>query len=66
MSSAEYLRRFVNERLTAAAEEIFRVFEKTIVQYEGEINRQRGLLEVVWKPETQLHGIGKYNISGHI
>ncbi|XP_076586564.1 uncharacterized protein LOC143320627 [Chaetodon auriga] len=57
MSSVEYLREFVNERLTAAAEEIFRVFQKTVVEYEEEIHRQRRLLDVVWKPEIKLHRI---------
>ncbi|XP_036953291.1 zinc finger protein 436-like [Acanthopagrus latus] len=52
MSSVEYLREFVNERLTAAAEEIFRVFKKTIVEYEEEIDRQRRLF--IWKPDTTL------------
>ncbi|XP_031167370.1 uncharacterized protein LOC116058682 isoform X7 [Sander lucioperca] len=57
MSSVECLREFVTERLTAAAEEIFRVVEKTIVEYEEEIARQRRLLDVVWKPEIKLHRI---------
>ncbi|XP_036953289.1 zinc finger and SCAN domain-containing protein 21-like [Acanthopagrus latus] len=57
MSSAESLRAFVTERLTAAAEEIFRVFNKTIVEYEKEIDRQRRLLDIVWKPELKLHPI---------
>ncbi|XP_023259764.1 zinc finger protein OZF-like [Seriola lalandi dorsalis] len=55
MSSVQYLREFVNERLTAAAEEIFGVFEQTIVEYEEEIDRQRRLLDIVWKPEIKLH-----------
>ncbi|XP_042365532.1 zinc finger protein OZF-like [Plectropomus leopardus] len=53
MSSVQYLKEFVNERLTAAAEEIFGVFEKTIVEYEEVIDRQRRLLDVVWKPEIK-------------
>lgn len=57
MSSVEYLREFVNRRLTAAAEEIFGVFQKTIVEYEEEINRQRRLLDV-WKYETKLPATG--------
>ncbi|XP_030278569.1 zinc finger protein 2 homolog isoform X6 [Sparus aurata] len=57
MSSVECLRGFINERLTAAAEEIFGVFQKTIVEYEEEIDRQRKLLDVVWKPEIKLHRI---------
>ncbi|XP_038590229.1 zinc finger protein 420-like isoform X5 [Micropterus salmoides] len=57
MSSVGSLREFVNERLTAAAEEIFRVFKNTIVEYEEEIDRQRRLLDIVWKPEIKLHRI---------
>ncbi|TNN70891.1 Zinc finger protein 454 [Liparis tanakae] len=52
-----YLRQFVSERLTAAAEEIFGVFQKTIVEYEEEIDRQRRLLDVFLKPEMKLHRI---------
>ena len=59
MSSVEYLREFVNERLTAAAEEIFRVFKKTIVEYEEEIDRQRRLF--IWKPDTTLDRTGVQN-----
>ncbi|XP_030606919.1 zinc finger and SCAN domain-containing protein 2-like [Archocentrus centrarchus] len=54
MPSVQYLREFINERLTAAAEEIFTEFEKTIVQYEEEIDRQRRLLDITWKPEIKL------------
>ncbi|XP_044065417.1 zinc finger protein 436-like isoform X1 [Siniperca chuatsi] len=57
MSSVECLREFIIERLTAAAEEIFGVFRKTIVEYEEEICRQRRLLDIVWKPEIKLHRI---------
>ncbi|XP_044185293.1 zinc finger protein OZF-like [Thunnus albacares] len=57
MSSVQCLREFITERLTAAAEEIFRVFQKTVVQYEEEIDRQRRLLDIVWKPTVVLHGI---------
>ncbi|XP_039858406.1 golgin subfamily A member 6-like protein 22 [Simochromis diagramma] len=55
MPSAQYLREFINERLTAAAEQIFLEFEKTIVQYEEEIDRQRRLLDITWKPQIKLH-----------
>ncbi|KAM7391223.1 hypothetical protein PAMP_021927 [Pampus punctatissimus] len=57
MSSVECLREFINQRLTAAAEEIFRFFQKTVVEYEEEISRQRRLLDIVWKPEIKLHRI---------
>ncbi|KAK7879429.1 hypothetical protein WMY93_033864 [Mugilogobius chulae] len=39
MSKGEILKAFVNERLTAAAEEIFAQFERTIVEYEEELRR---------------------------
>ncbi|KAM4552662.1 uncharacterized protein PAE49_016056 [Odontesthes bonariensis] len=55
MSSVQHLREFISQRLTAAAEEIFSEFEKTIVQYEEEIDRQRGLLDITWKPQIKLH-----------
>uniref|UniRef100_UPI0037E73F15 uncharacterized protein n=1 Tax=Semicossyphus pulcher TaxID=241346 RepID=UPI0037E73F15 len=57
MSSVDCLREFVNERLTAAAEEIFGVFKRTIVEYEEEIARQRRLLDLVCKPQLKLHRI---------
>ncbi|XP_042278003.1 zinc finger protein 568-like isoform X1 [Thunnus maccoyii] len=55
MSSVQCLRELMNQRLTAAAEEIFTVFQKTIVEFEEEIDRQRRLLDIVWKPEIRLH-----------
>ncbi|XP_034547128.1 uncharacterized protein LOC117818380 isoform X2 [Notolabrus celidotus] len=56
MSSIESLRSFVLERLTAAAEEIFGAFKRTIVEYEEEIDRQRRLLDNVWTPGINKHG----------
>lgn len=56
MSSFDYLKAFVNERLSAAAEEIFGVLKKTIVDYEEEIDRQRKLLDDFWKPEINSQG----------
>ncbi|XP_070702210.1 transcriptional repressor RHIT-like [Pempheris klunzingeri] len=44
MSRVQMLREFVNQRLTAAAEEIFGLFERTIAEYEEELDRQRRLL----------------------
>ncbi|XP_070404324.1 zinc finger protein 813 isoform X3 [Nothobranchius furzeri] len=57
MSSAQSLREFIRERLTDAAAEIFSEFEQTIVRYEEEIDRQRRLLEISWKPQINLHRI---------
>ncbi|XP_029967234.1 zinc finger protein 615-like [Salarias fasciatus] len=53
MTSVEAFREFINERLSAAAGEIFSVFEQTIVEYEGEICRQNKLLEIL-KPQIKL------------
>ncbi|XP_027142475.1 zinc finger protein 32-like [Larimichthys crocea] len=41
MSKVRMLRIFVNQRLSAAAEEILALFERTIAEYEEEIRRQR-------------------------
>ncbi|XP_041849216.1 zinc finger protein 202-like [Melanotaenia boesemani] len=51
MSSTQYFRELISERLTAAAEEIFTEFEKTIVQYEEAMDRQRRLLETSRRPK---------------
>ncbi|XP_061623422.1 zinc finger protein 112-like [Phyllopteryx taeniolatus] len=57
MSSVQYLRHFVNERLTAAAEEIFGVFERTIVEYQEELQRQRRMVDTLSTPQIKLHRI---------
>lgn len=54
ISSVNSLKSFVNERLTAAAEEIFGIFEKTLSVYQEEIARQRRLLDTVLKPDIKL------------
>ena len=58
MPSFEDLKVFIADRLATAAEEIFREFEKTVVKYEEEIDRQRTLLDITWKPVIKLHRIG--------
>ncbi|XP_041670905.1 zinc finger protein 239-like [Cheilinus undulatus] len=57
MFSVERFKGFVHERLTAAAEEIWDVFSTAVVEYEAEINRQRRMLDIVWKPHIHLHRI---------
>ncbi|XP_044214933.1 zinc finger protein 8-like isoform X2 [Thunnus albacares] len=57
MSSLQFLREFINERLTAAAEEIFQIFQIIISEYQKEIDRQRRLLDIAWKPEIKLNRI---------
>lgn len=44
MSALQHLRLFVKERLSAAAEEIFREFEKTVLRYEEQLQQQHGAL----------------------
>uniref|UniRef100_A0AAZ1WV28 C2H2-type domain-containing protein n=2 Tax=Oreochromis aureus TaxID=47969 RepID=A0AAZ1WV28_OREAU len=56
MSSAEALREFIQERLTAVCQQIFCEVQKTIVQYEEEIERQRRLLDISRRPDTHSHG----------
>ncbi|KAG7225222.1 hypothetical protein INR49_014612 [Caranx melampygus] len=51
MSKLRSLKVFVNQRLTAAVDEIFGHFEKTITEYEEEMNRRhRQMLHVVLTP----------------
>ncbi|XP_024865761.1 uncharacterized protein LOC108246280 isoform X2 [Kryptolebias marmoratus] len=57
MSSVQYFRELISERLTAAAEEIFSEFEKTIIQYEDVINRQRRLLDIGWKQKIKFRTV---------
>ncbi|XP_043991155.1 zinc finger protein 260-like isoform X2 [Gambusia affinis] len=58
MSSVQHLREFIRERLTAAAHEIFTEVEKTIICYEEELDAQRRMMGINWKPEIKLHRIG--------
>ncbi|XP_030002736.1 zinc finger protein 37-like isoform X5 [Sphaeramia orbicularis] len=58
----QILRSLVQQRLTAAAEEIFGLFERTIAEYEEELcrtkeenQRQRQILDCVWNPRVLIH-----------
>uniref|UniRef100_A0A672ZFI3 C2H2-type domain-containing protein n=1 Tax=Sphaeramia orbicularis TaxID=375764 RepID=A0A672ZFI3_9TELE len=58
----QILRSLVEQRLTAAAEEIFGLFERTIAEYEEELcrtkeenQRQKQILDCVWNPRVLLH-----------
>ncbi|XP_068580048.1 gastrula zinc finger protein XlCGF57.1-like [Cebidichthys violaceus] len=64
MSKVDMLRVLVTERLTAAADEIFGLFERTFADYEDELRRskrdnecQRKLLDAFLKPEVRLHRV---------
>ncbi|XP_038834996.1 zinc finger protein 554-like [Salvelinus namaycush] len=52
MSTLQMLRVFLNERLTAAAVEIFGAVEKTVVEYQEENDRLRRLLRIT--PDIKL------------
>ncbi|XP_054876579.1 uncharacterized protein LOC129351658 [Poeciliopsis prolifica] len=58
MCSVQHLREFIRERLTAAAEEIFTQVEKTIISYEEELDAQRRMMGISWKPDIKLHRVG--------
>ncbi|XP_041664328.1 zinc finger protein 3-like [Cheilinus undulatus] len=58
MSKVQMLRSLVNQRLTAAAEEIFELFERTIAEYEEELRSkedQHQRLDAVINPGEELH-----------
>lgn len=66
MAKIQLLRMFLNQRLTAAAEEIFGAVEKTIAEYQEEVCRSKEengrlqrQLDIVLKPqEIQLQRTG--------
>ena len=53
MSKVQTLKVFVKQRLTAAFEEIFELFERTIAEYEEELCRQSKLLGDAGKSDVQ-------------
>uniref|UniRef100_UPI0037E931D4 zinc finger protein OZF-like n=1 Tax=Semicossyphus pulcher TaxID=241346 RepID=UPI0037E931D4 len=62
MSKVQMMRVLFNQRLAAAAEEIFGLFERTIEEYEEEVcrshnenERQQKLLDTVFRPEVRLN-----------
>ncbi|KAM9839067.1 uncharacterized protein ACBR49_017733 [Aulostomus maculatus] len=66
MSRLQSLKLFVNQRLNAAVEEIFGHFERTITEYEEELERRhRKLLDVVLTPEIKLrHAVIPADLQG--
>ncbi|XP_061890207.1 uncharacterized protein LOC133640668 isoform X2 [Entelurus aequoreus] len=66
MRKLQMLRALVNQRLSAAVEEIFVMFERTIAEYEEELSRtkeekerQHQLLDAVFKThQVELHRTG--------
>ncbi|GLD49866.1 uncharacterized protein AKAME5_000342700 [Lates japonicus] len=58
MDENNYLNEFINQRPTAA-EEIFRVLKKTIVEYEEEVDRQRRLLDKIRRTDLPQQHVCK-------
>ncbi|KAK6311397.1 hypothetical protein J4Q44_G00170610 [Coregonus suidteri] len=71
MAKIQLLRVFLNQRLTAAAEEIFGAVAKTTAEYQEEVYRskeengrlQRQLDIVLKPPEIQLHRTDLHQLS---
>ncbi|XP_024290096.2 endothelial zinc finger protein induced by tumor necrosis factor alpha isoform X9 [Oncorhynchus tshawytscha] len=61
MSKQQLFRVFLNERLTAAAVDIFGAVEKTVVEYQEENDRLRRLLGI--KPEVKLCSTDSLQLS---
>uniref|UniRef100_A0A8C2XE06 C2H2-type domain-containing protein n=1 Tax=Cyclopterus lumpus TaxID=8103 RepID=A0A8C2XE06_CYCLU len=69
MSKVQQLRCLVNQRLTAAAQEILGLFERTIAEYEEELcssreenERHRKRLDAVFNPEVRLQRAGWFSL----
>lgn len=67
MSKVGNLKLLVKQRLTASADEIFELFERTIAEYEEELcrsgkddERLRNRLDAVLKPDVRLHRTGSF------
>lgn len=58
MYSAEQIKSLVRGKLVIAAEEIFAVFQKVIVDYEKELERHRRFIDATWKSVVKLHKTG--------
>ncbi|XP_053727864.1 gastrula zinc finger protein XlCGF8.2DB-like [Synchiropus splendidus] len=66
MPSIVFLRKFVNQKLNSAVEEILTVFEKTICEYQDEIDHQRRLLEAARKPSNNTLQIEQQEKITHL
>lgn len=68
MSKVQLFRSLVKQRLAAAAEEIFGLFERAVAEYEEELGRsreenrrQRQLLDAVLEPQLRLRRTGSFS-----
>ncbi|XP_049894201.1 zinc finger protein with KRAB and SCAN domains 8-like [Epinephelus moara] len=67
MATLQYLNAFISERLAAAAVEIFGAVEKTLTEYQGEINRFKQETDhlrtlLLW-PQVRLHRSASHQVS---
>ena len=58
VDSPNSVRELMEQRLTAAAAEIYTEFQQTVIQYQDKIQTQQRLLKTTWTPQIQLHRIG--------
>lgn len=73
MCKVEMLRAFLNQRLSAAVDEIVVVFERTIAEYEEELcrtkeenERQRQLLDAIFIPQVSVQRPGLLNSYSYV
>lgn len=63
MSSVEFLREFISERLDAAAERILARYERTVEEYEEKSERRRRQTDISWSPDqVQPPALGKVSL----
>lgn len=70
MSEVQLLRAAVERSLTAAADEIFRLLERTVTEYEDEVRRlkqqnqlKQKLLDAAWNPQVLLNAGGLFTLN---
>ncbi|XP_010739070.2 zinc finger protein 501 [Larimichthys crocea] len=66
MSTVQALRAFVSQRLAVAVEDIIDMFQRTITEYERELDRQRRLLGAEQLPGVKLTVNGETGVSQDI
>ncbi|TKS92533.1 Zinc finger protein 75A [Collichthys lucidus] len=66
MSTVQALRAFVSQRLAVAVEDIIDMFQRTITEYERELDRQRRLLGAEQPPGVKLTVNGETGVSQDI
>ncbi|XP_053726774.1 zinc finger protein 133-like [Synchiropus splendidus] len=54
MTSLQSLRQLINERLTATVQEIFGLFQQTVVELETELERRQKLLDALLQPSVPV------------